>query len=132
MQLDADLGIDSIKRVEILAALQERLPDAPVIGPEHLGTLRTLGQIAEFLAGLACPGRPSRRPTSRPAGPTPGRDRRRRAAPAADPVDRRRSTADRRDRPPPTGGEVWVVDDGSDLAAARSSTARERWASRAG
>ena len=26
MQLDADLGIDSIKRVEILAALQERLP----------------------------------------------------------------------------------------------------------
>ena len=51
MQLDADLGIDSIKRVEILAALQERLPEAPVIGPEHLGTIRTLGQIAEFLAG---------------------------------------------------------------------------------
>src|SRR5207253_502640 len=43
MQLDADLGIDSIKRVEILAALQERLPEAPVIGPEHLGTIRTLG-----------------------------------------------------------------------------------------
>ena len=51
MQLDADLGIDSIKRVEILAALQERLPEAPVIGPEHLGTIRTLGQIAEFLGG---------------------------------------------------------------------------------
>ena len=51
MQLDADLGIDSIKRVEILAALQERLPEAPVIGPEHLGTIRTLGQIVEFLAG---------------------------------------------------------------------------------
>ena len=49
MQLDADLGIDSIKRVEILSALQERLPEAPVIGPEHLGTLRTLGQIVEFL-----------------------------------------------------------------------------------
>ena len=27
MELDADLGIDSIKRVEILSALQERLPD---------------------------------------------------------------------------------------------------------
>ena len=50
MQLDADLGIDSIKRVEILSALQERLPEAPAIKPEHLGTLRTLGQIAEFLA----------------------------------------------------------------------------------
>ena len=28
MQLDADLGIDSIKRVEILSALQDRLPEA--------------------------------------------------------------------------------------------------------
>ena len=39
MGLDADLGIDSIKRVEILSALQERLPDAPVITPEHLGEI---------------------------------------------------------------------------------------------
>jgi acyl transferase domain-containing protein len=51
MELDADLGIDSIKRVEILSALQERLPDAPTVKPEHLGTLRTLGQIIEFLQG---------------------------------------------------------------------------------
>ena len=29
MALDADLGIDSIKRVEILSALQERLPEPP-------------------------------------------------------------------------------------------------------
>ena len=50
MRLDADLGIDSIKRVEILSALQEQLPDAPVIKPEHLGVLQTLGQIVEFLA----------------------------------------------------------------------------------
>src|SRR2546422_4809596 len=53
MQLDADLGIDSIKRVEILSALQERLPEAPVVKPEHLGTFRTLGQIVEFLAETA-------------------------------------------------------------------------------
>jgi NAD(P)-dependent dehydrogenase (short-subunit alcohol dehydrogenase family)/acyl carrier protein len=51
MSLDADLGIDSIKRVEILSALQERLPDAPPVKPEHLGTLHTLGDIAAFLAG---------------------------------------------------------------------------------
>ena len=50
MQLDADLGIDSIKRVEILSALQDRLPEAPAVKPEHLGTFRTLRQIAEFLA----------------------------------------------------------------------------------
>ncbi len=51
MALDADLGIDSIKRVEILSALQERLPEAPVIKPEHLGTLHNLRDIAVFLAG---------------------------------------------------------------------------------
>jgi acyl transferase domain-containing protein/NAD(P)-dependent dehydrogenase (short-subunit alcohol dehydrogenase family) len=50
MELDSDLGIDSIKRVEILSALQEKLPDAPAIKPEHLGTLKTLGQIVEFLS----------------------------------------------------------------------------------
>jgi len=51
MGMDSDLGIDSIKRVEILSALQERLPGSPVIGPEQLGTLRTLGDIAVYLQG---------------------------------------------------------------------------------
>ena len=55
MELDADLGIDSIKRVEIFSALQEQLPDAPAVKPEHLGTLRTLRQVAEFLAGTCRP-----------------------------------------------------------------------------
>ncbi len=59
MALDADLGIDSIKRVEILSALQERLPDAPVIEPEHLGTLRTLRQIAGFLRQTEAPSTPT-------------------------------------------------------------------------
>ena len=40
LSLDADLGVDSIKRVEILSALRERLPGAPEVKPEHLGTLR--------------------------------------------------------------------------------------------
>ncbi len=53
MTLDGDLGIDSIKRVEILAALQTALPDAPAITPEDLGVLRTLGQIITHLAGSA-------------------------------------------------------------------------------
>ena len=51
MGLDADLGIDSIKRVEILSAVQERLPEAPAITPEHLGEIQTLGQIVDFLCG---------------------------------------------------------------------------------
>src|SRR5207237_689775 len=51
MALDADLGIDSIKRVEILSALQEKLPHAPQVKPEHLGSLHTLKDVADFLAG---------------------------------------------------------------------------------
>jgi acyl transferase domain-containing protein/NAD(P)-dependent dehydrogenase (short-subunit alcohol dehydrogenase family)/acyl carrier protein len=51
MTLDSDLGVDSIKRVEILSALQEKLPYAPVVKPEHLGTLHTLKDISRFLAG---------------------------------------------------------------------------------
>jgi NAD(P)-dependent dehydrogenase (short-subunit alcohol dehydrogenase family)/acyl carrier protein len=51
LSLDADLGVDSIKRVEILSTLQDRLPGAPVVKPEHLGTLHTLRDVAEFLKG---------------------------------------------------------------------------------
>jgi acyl transferase domain-containing protein/acyl carrier protein/NADP-dependent 3-hydroxy acid dehydrogenase YdfG len=51
LSMDSDLGVDSIKRVEILSALQERLPAAPVVKPEHLGTLQTLQDVADFLAG---------------------------------------------------------------------------------
>ena len=120
MQLDADLGIDSIKRVEILAALQERLPEAPVIGPEHLGTIRTLGQIAEFLAGG--PTVATQAPTATVAPPSP--------APAA--VEVARSVPVRRILPsavglggseareaigPRPGEEAWVLDDGSELTA---------------
>src|SRR5262249_44204709 len=51
LSLDADLGVDSIKRVEILSALRERLPESPEVKPEHLGTLHTLQDVADFLAG---------------------------------------------------------------------------------
>ena len=50
MDLEGDLGIDSIKRVEILSAVQEKLPGAPKVKPEHLGTLRTLQSIAVYLS----------------------------------------------------------------------------------
>jgi acyl transferase domain-containing protein/NAD(P)-dependent dehydrogenase (short-subunit alcohol dehydrogenase family)/acyl carrier protein len=51
MELDSDLGIDSIKRVEIFSALQEKLAEAPAVKSEHLGTLRTLRHVVEFLSG---------------------------------------------------------------------------------
>ncbi len=49
MQLEADLGIDSIKRVEILSTLQERAPDLPEVSTADLGALRTVGEILDFL-----------------------------------------------------------------------------------
>ena len=50
MSLDTDLGIDSIKRVEILSALQQQMPEAPMVSPEDLGNLQTLQQIVDFLS----------------------------------------------------------------------------------
>jgi acyl carrier protein len=51
MDLEADLGIDSIKRVEILGALQDSYPDLPQPNLEELAEieLRTLNQIIGYL-----------------------------------------------------------------------------------
>jgi len=53
MDMEADLGIDSIKRVEILGAMQETHPDLPQPNLEELGEIRTIGQIVDYLQGLA-------------------------------------------------------------------------------
>ncbi len=53
--MEADLGIDSIKRVEILGAMQERYPGLPDVNPEELAELRTLGQIVEQMQGAPAP-----------------------------------------------------------------------------
>ena len=43
MDMESDLGIDSIKRVEILGTAQEKIPSLPEI-PRALAELRTLGR----------------------------------------------------------------------------------------
>ncbi len=53
MDMEADLGIDSIKRVEILGGLLELCPDLPKPNPEELGELRTLGQIVDYMTQQA-------------------------------------------------------------------------------
>ena len=47
MEIEADLGIDSIKRVEILSAVQERVPSLPAIPAAELGAMRTLRNILD-------------------------------------------------------------------------------------
>jgi len=50
MDMEADLGIDSIKRVEILGAMEERVEGLPPVEAEALAELRTLGQIVEIMS----------------------------------------------------------------------------------
>lgn len=49
MDLEGDLGIDSIKRVEILSAMAERAPGVREVKMTEFATLRTLGQIVEHV-----------------------------------------------------------------------------------
>jgi polyketide-type polyunsaturated fatty acid synthase PfaA len=53
MDMEADLGIDSIKRVEILGAVQDEITDLPELNPEDLAELRTLGEIVDYMQSKA-------------------------------------------------------------------------------
>ncbi len=74
MDMEADLGIDSIKRVEILSAMQEQYPHLPTIDAEELAALRTLQQIiATFGTTSAKPTVPAKdSPVSPTESPTVG------------------------------------------------------------
>jgi len=53
MDIEADLGIDSIKRVEILAAVEAKAPELPAVQPEQMGAMRTLQQIVDHFSASA-------------------------------------------------------------------------------
>ncbi|PND54056.1 hypothetical protein CRM90_30220, partial [Mycobacterium sp. ENV421] len=55
MEMEAELGIDSIKQVEILAALQAKFPGAPEIPASELANLRTLQDVVDTVSGFAAP-----------------------------------------------------------------------------
>jgi acyl transferase domain-containing protein/NAD(P)-dependent dehydrogenase (short-subunit alcohol dehydrogenase family)/acyl carrier protein len=116
MGMDSDLGIDSIKRVEILSSLQERLPEAPVIGPEQLGTLRTLADIVSYLSADAAP---LAEVLEQPAATA------RKTEPACNTTTVNRSTivpvplgGARDPLPLAANGDLWVTDDGSSFSTA--------------
>ena len=125
MDIEADLGIDSIKRVEILSVLEEKMPHLPRVTPEHMGSLKTLGQIVDFLS--APTSAPSETPSG-PGGPAP-------AAPAVPQaktdrpssrldMERKAVTVAHRSLTPTTTplalaqAPVWVTDDGTGLSRA--------------
>ncbi|WP_043509864.1 type I polyketide synthase [Actinoalloteichus caeruleus] len=49
MDVEADLGVDSIKRVEVVGALRERWPGLGGVGLEELGESRTLDDLVDVL-----------------------------------------------------------------------------------
>ena len=71
MELEADLGVDSIKRVEILSSMQERVPSLPEVETAKMASLVTLQQIVDYMASLL-PAQSSSAPsaTSAPAALT--------------------------------------------------------------
>ncbi|MER5791095.1 SDR family NAD(P)-dependent oxidoreductase [Streptomyces sp. NPDC001980] len=116
MDVEADLGIDSIKRVEIMGVLQEQFPSPTPVGPEQLAELRTLGDIVGFVTGLSAEG------TAAPAAvPQPSATA---TAPVPSPIGRGHAALldlplpDRLVGAYPQGATALVVDDGSDAAQA--------------
>jgi NAD(P)-dependent dehydrogenase (short-subunit alcohol dehydrogenase family)/acyl carrier protein len=74
MDIESDLGIDSIKRVEILSALEEKMPHLPKVTPDMMGELKTLGQICDVLSNPPQADRSSSLPGSAAGAPTSGPD----------------------------------------------------------
>ncbi|MBW1894262.1 MAG: SDR family NAD(P)-dependent oxidoreductase [Deltaproteobacteria bacterium] len=56
MDIESDLGIDSIKRVEILSAFENKMPGLPSVSADVIGSLKTLKQILDYISGLTAPG----------------------------------------------------------------------------
>ncbi len=50
MDMESDLGIDSIKRVEIMSELEKELPQASSLSPDNMSTLKTLADVMEAIA----------------------------------------------------------------------------------
>lgn len=124
MDIEADLGIDSIKRVEILSVMEERLPHLPAAVPEDLAVLKTLSDIAAYLSQKTGAPAPSQSPEPSIVAT---------AAPeAAPPLDRRTITAmqtpfEKHDRLPiPSGKRIFITTERSGLSSALSETLSAR------
>ena len=59
MELEADLGVDSIKQVEIMAQMEERVPGLPEVEANDMAELRSLNAIADYLQDLMGGGAPA-------------------------------------------------------------------------
>ena len=123
MDLEADLGIDSIKRVQILGAVAERIPGLPQVGPEQLAELRSVDDLVGVLAG------PASAPVAAPVDDAVTAP----AVTAIDPTPRRSEitlvalpAADRLDRPFAQAPVALVVEIGAGAPAQLTSALEQR------
>ncbi|UMP06726.1 type I polyketide synthase [Amycolatopsis sp. EV170708-02-1] len=110
MELEGDLGIDSIKRVEILSAVSRRFPEMARLDASEFAAVRSVGQIAAKLCDHS--------PASQPGEVIPSATR---AAGSAAPVTRSvvRSLPAAAPGTPLAGladGPIAVTDDGTGIA----------------
>lgn len=121
MDLESDLGIDSIKRVEILSVVRTRAPGLPEVDAARMAKLRTLREILALFDPATPPAAP-RAPETAPARRAPSSTNHRAAAMAAEVV----RWVPRAVSAPPSGlalpglgrGRLVVTDDGGGVAAA--------------
>ncbi|MEE4262155.1 MAG: SDR family NAD(P)-dependent oxidoreductase [Desulfobacteraceae bacterium] len=132
MDIEAELGIDSIKRVEILSTLEEKMPGLPTVSPEIMGSLKTLGQIVEYLAQSSRPGvhpeamdeTPKTTPSSKTDSELDIPHARKQSKPDGDAAPISRSVVSIVDAPAPTasrlalaeGRKVFVTEDNTGLS----------------
>jgi len=88
LDLEADLGVDSIKRVEVLGALAESIEAGadgkqPNLEMEKLSVLKTLRGIADYVMGALNEAGPAPTPAALPAAPSTNGKHERPALPAA-------------------------------------------------
>ncbi len=134
MDLEADLGIDSIKRLEILAGLQTRLPEMAAVDSAYVGGLRTLRNIIDYMRtnDVSVVASPADSPSVEDPTPVahavpgvaPGPGSQDHTAPTSPPTRRvlraveLPARSDRGRIELAVGREVWIVDDGTGLAQA--------------
>jgi len=129
MDMESDLGIDSIKRVDILGTMQTRFT-LPRLAPEELAELRTLAQVVAHLQRASSSVAAPKALTPSPA-PTGGEGRGEGApapqwAVATAPATLVRLPApDRLESPVPDGWSCVITDDGTPAAAALAAALAE-------
>jgi len=124
MDIESDLGIDSIKRVEILSAMEEAIPGLPTVSPDMMGSLKTLGLIVAHLTGASCSPEPkdiSPKTDTQPKDTTPvTKVRRYRVVPKPSLPKTSPDVA------LSLGGVVYITDDGTGLSAALAGAMKDK------